>query len=799
MGNLSQSLRRIPFWAYLLVFMVIFVNALFLHYRIKQGKTGEIEHLRNDHWVITSIEPGSPVSRTEIKIGDTIVSCNSYPLEEWHLFWHGQWAGDTLIFGMLRNNLEVGIPVITVSAVSSDLGFLMTVFILIVLFSIGSLYLLYKKLHDKAVKLFFIYFQLLLISFNAAFLPFTVPLSILATLAFLISGCLFTPCLIHFYLLFPKPSLLITRIRYLPSIFYMIGVISGIITTIVYLRSLFFPSDAADSFFMMTIRYSLYSVTATFFIAILISLFQYITMKNTLARYQVLLLFIGSLAAFTPILILTFFYDWITGLSNPYTLELLQTVGNLILVLCVLIAIFRYRIWDVEVFIRKALLYLAATAVIVLFYLMMIWLVDQFFTRESDLTRFLVLAISVITFLVLRDRIQRLIDRLFQRESYDSATVVSDFEGKLSGVYRIDDLKQKIVQELNNIFHFKSIVFILKKNGLIYEPAFVYGVNDPQIGPACEISREFEQKLSRSKVFSPEELSSNPPFPEISTTELIVPMITEDQVKGFLLCGPKRSEKTYSQQDIRVLSTLARRVVSLLHTANLYQKDLDRQLMLERERARISQDMHDDVGASLTRISILSELAKNNPDTVGETRQWLGQISDTSRGVMEEMSQIIWALNPKNDTLQGLIAYIRRFANEYLEPTSIACTFKLPETLPNLPLTVEVRRNIYLVVREALHNVVKHSGATEVKINLTPHSPRNFNDLTPQPPLLQGEGEKSFTITIRDNGKGFDPAALEFPGNGLVNMKKRMQEIGGEFGIISNPGAGTDISVTIFS
>jgi signal transduction histidine kinase len=253
-------------------------------------------------------------------------------------------------------------------------------------------------------------------------------------------------------------------------------------------------------------------------------------------------------------------------------------------------------------------------------------------------------------------------------------------------------------------------------------------------------------------------------------------------VNGFFLCGSKRSERSYSLQDIRVLSTLARRVVSLLHTATLYQKDLDRQLMLERERTRISQDMHDDVGASLTRITILSELAKNNPDTVGETRQWLSQISDTSRGVMEEMSQIIWALNPKNDTLEGLIAYIRRFATEYLEPTSIACIFDLPETLPNLPLTVEVRRNIYLVVREALHNVVKHAGATKVKISLTP-----------QPPLLQGKGEKSFTLTIRDNGKGFDPAALEFPGNGIVNMKKRMQEIGGELKIKSTTGKGTEI------
>jgi signal transduction histidine kinase len=188
--------------------------------------------------------------------------------------------------------------------------------------------------------------------------------------------------------------------------------------------------------------------------------------------------------------------------------------------------------------------------------------------------------------------------------------------------------------------------------------------------------------------------------------------------------------------------------------------------------------MHDDVGASLTRISILSELAKNRPEVQGETRQWLSQISDTSRNVMEEMSQIIWALNPKNDTLEGLVAYIRRFANEYLEPTEIRCSFNFPSELPARALSVEVRRNIYLVFREALHNVVKHSGAKRVDLRL------KVEDLR-------------LKIVIKDDGKGFDPDKLELPGNGLVNMKKRMKDIGGEMVIRSEVGAGTEIEIFV--
>jgi signal transduction histidine kinase len=142
------------------------------------------------------------------------------------------------------------------------------------------------------------------------------------------------------------------------------------------------------------------------------------------------------------------------------------------------------------------------------------------------------------------------------------------------------------------------------------------------------------------------------------------------------------------------------------------------------------------------------------------------------------MDQIIWALNPKNDNLEGLASYIRRFASEYLEPTSIECVFDFPEEMPDKALSVEARRNIYLVVREALHNVVKHSGATRVDLRLA------VEDLR-------------FTISIKDNGNGFDMEKLDFPGNGLMNMKKRMDDIGGEIVIKSEPGSGSEIELII--
>jgi len=145
----------------------------------------------------------------------------------------------------------------------------------------------------------------------------------------------------------------------------------------------------------------------------------------------------------------------------------------------------------------------------------------------------------VIIFLVLRDWLQRLIDRLFHRETYDSATVVSDFEAKLAGIYRLVELKEKIFRGMDDIFHFSFFTFHLKKENLLYEPAFVYGLDDAKTPPEFEITPEIEDKLRKSKVFSPEELNNKPPVFEMIKADLIVPIVSEGQPNGFFVCEQK--------------------------------------------------------------------------------------------------------------------------------------------------------------------------------------------------------------------------------------------------------------------
>ena len=187
----------------------------------------------------------------------------------------------------------------------------------------------------------------------------------------------------------------------------------------------------------------------------------------------------------------------------------------------------------------------------------------------------------------------------------------------------------------------------------------------------------------------------------------------------------------------------------------------------QEERNRISADMHDDLGAGMTTISLYSELAKgklaNNP--IPE----MDKISTAANDLLNKMNAIIWSMNSSNDSLGNMIAYIRSYALEYFEDTGITCKIDLPEKLPNIEVIGEIRRNVFLVVKEALNNILKHANATEVNIKLV-------------------RVEDSLTLYIQDNGKGIDMDKLRQFGNGLKNMKKRMADIHVDFKIENKNG-----------
>ena len=206
---------------------------------------------------------------------------------------------------------------------------------------------------------------------------------------------------------------------------------------------------------------------------------------------------------------------------------------------------------------------------------------------------------------------------------------------------------------------------------------------------------------------------------------------------------------------------------------------LEHQRAVERERARIARDIHDDLGASLTRINLLSQSAQLDIEDTPQHLQVLGQISHTARKLTRAMDEIVWAVDPKHDTLESLVSYLAIVVKEVFADANIRCRLDFPRRLPAWPLTVEVRHNLFLAFKEGLHNVLKHSGATEVQIRF----------------VLDME---MFKVMIQDNGCGFEmgPAAPAVR-NGLFNMRQRLAEINGDCEIQSGREKGTTVTLIV--
>ncbi len=208
-------------------------------------------------------------------------------------------------------------------------------------------------------------------------------------------------------------------------------------------------------------------------------------------------------------------------------------------------------------------------------------------------------------------------------------------------------------------------------------------------------------------------------------------------------------------------------------------KEFEKQMAVltaqQEERNRISTDMHDELGSGMTHIRLMSEIAKNKMKQ--NTPLEIEKISQSADDVLNKMNAIIWSMNSKNDSLGNLISYIRAYAIEYLEGTPVRCKVNIPDSIPEKELSGDKRRNIFLCVKETLNNMLKHSKATELSIDI--------------------RSNETLMIKIHDNGLGIDLRNIRQFGNGLQNIDRRMKSIGGDFEIKNNNGTETILNVPL--
>ncbi|HEU5072160.1 MAG TPA: two-component regulator propeller domain-containing protein [Verrucomicrobiae bacterium] len=204
-------------------------------------------------------------------------------------------------------------------------------------------------------------------------------------------------------------------------------------------------------------------------------------------------------------------------------------------------------------------------------------------------------------------------------------------------------------------------------------------------------------------------------------------------------------------------------------------RESEQRRAMERERTRIAQDMHDEIGSKLTRISFLSEIARQNATEAREPNIQVEAIADTSRELLQALDEIVWAVNPRNDSLEHLAGYLEQYAREYFQMTTVECAISVPPFLPEVELSAEFRHNVFLAFEEALGNALKHANATRVAVTMQ-------------------MADAAFEICVTDDGRGFDPQHAGRTGrDGLRNMQARLLAIGGQCETTSAPGKGTTV------
>ena len=215
-----------------------------------------------------------------------------------------------------------------------------------------------------------------------------------------------------------------------------------------------------------------------------------------------------------------------------------------------------------------------------------------------------------------------------------------------------------------------------------------------------------------------------------------------------------------------------------LRRVKLMLKQVEQESALQKERTRIAQDMHDELGARFTQISLLGELSRNAVAEPDKARDFMRQVSRVAQAGVKSLDEIVWAVNPRNDTLADLLDYTGQYALDFLAAASVQCRLDFPESLSARDISGDVRHGVFLIVKEALHNVVKHANASRVKI-------------------IFEISEREFCWLIEDDGRGFEQAPDNALADGLRNISQRATALGGSVEIKSRPGAGTRVTLKI--
>lgn len=328
-------------------------------------------------------------------------------------------------------------------------------------------------------------------------------------------------------------------------------------------------------------------------------------------------------------------------------------------------------------------------------------------------------------------------------------------KNELAERYYLQSLElAKQVKDIYSLYSITENISVFYADTKNYQKAYEYKL-------ASEIAKDSTFKLETAK----------------NTEELLAKYQSKQKEQEIALLNEKNAKASVQNRSIIIGSILLVLLIAVFTFFILNRNKLKRLQESEKLRNRIASDLHDEIGSTLSSILLISGMARNqtNQSDIERSNKMFTKIHSDSQHVMESVDEIIWSVNPVHDSLQGILVRLREYALPLAESKNIAFEFKIEEGIEQLALPMEIRRNLYLIIKEAINNLIKYSEASQALLHFV-------------------KDKKDIVISIKDNGKGFD-TLVNTSRNGLKNMKLRATEIGGKIDIVSSPQSGTYINL----
>ncbi|MFH1382824.1 MAG: histidine kinase [Chloroflexota bacterium] len=499
----------------------------------------------------------------------------------------------------------------------------------------------------------------------------------------------------------------------------------------------------------------------------------------------------------------------------------LDHIGNLGNALIIAYAIRKYRLLDIRLVIRKGLVYSSLTILLTVIYALLLIIVQMFLGGWGGYTSIALAAGFALSVTLLlnptRDLIQRSIDRLFYRETYDYRQMQLNFSGKISNVLDLGELAQSMLDPLVTAMHAGKAALLFPEND---SNDFVvrFAQQAPGENPMDSLRLVNDSPIviwltNEGKVIKRETLDIVPQLKGLweaertifdTAVDLLCPVRSKGRLIGILALGKKQSHTSYSNEETDLLMTMANEAAIVVENARMLDSLQNQQrrveqlltqavLAQEEERKRISADLHDSVAQWLVGASYRAQTCNEilfgegnghtkhgNGNGDGKARSELLEMESTINKSLKELRRVVIGLRPPALDELGLTHALRQSLEE-LKVDGIECKFSQIGTPVRLTPSVEIA--VYRVVQEAFNNIRKHANATKVNLR------------------LQFQPDK-FSVEVRDNGKGFDlshtiDGAVSGGHVGLLGMKQRAEMLGGDFKIRTGKAIGTAIILSL--